>query len=472
MIKERIHLFRKLMIISDLLIVAAAFFLGYFLRDPFVDPQSLSACLWLLPATVLIWGVLLYTFGVYDSFRTKTSSEFVLLVLRIAFIGFIVLSGLIYLFRDHLRLPPISRSLISAVFVYAAGLVLLEKVALMNFFRFFRKLGLNFRILLVVGTGKRAEHFIDLVKSHAEWGLRIHGLVDEDTNRVGTVIKGSKVLGSFEDFPGIIHNNVIDQVVFIVPRTWMGKIENLVYLCEEEGIKISLALDFFNFRISRAKQTDLFGFPLITFESAPDRLWHLIFKRLFDILVSFAGLLLLWPLFLIIAMIIKFNSPGPVFFRQKRVGLNGRIFTLVKFRTMVKDAEEKLGDLLHRNEMKGPVFKMANDPRLTSVGKFLRRSSLDEFPQLWNVLKGNMSLIGPRPPLPSEVKKYESWQRRRLSMRPGITCLWQANGRNKISDFDEWMRLDLEYIDNWSLWLDLQILFKTIPVVLTGSGAK
>jgi exopolysaccharide biosynthesis polyprenyl glycosylphosphotransferase len=472
MIKERIRFFRKLMIATDLLVVAAAFFLSYLLRDPFADPQSLQACLWLLPVTVVIWGILLYSFGIYDSFRTKTSSEFVMLILRIAFIGFIALSGLIYIFKDFFSLNPVSRGLISFIFVYAAGLLLLEKVLLMNFFRFFRKRGLNYRILLIVGTGSRAERFIDLVKNHAEWGLRIHGLVDEDPGRIGRVIKGSKVIGSFQDFPKIINNNVIDQVVFIVPRSWMQKIETMVYLCEEEGIKVSLAIDFFNFKISRAKQTDLFGFPLITFESTPDKMWHLLFKRLVDIVLSGAGLLVFSPVFGLIALVIKLNSPGPVFFRQKRVGLNGRSFTLYKFRTMVKDAEAKLGDLLARNEMKGPAFKMSNDPRLTSVGKFLRKSSLDELPQLWNVFQGHMSMIGPRPPLPAEVSKYQPWQRRRLSMRPGITCLWQANGRNKIADFDEWMKLDLEYIDNWSLWLDARIFFKTIPVVFTGSGAK
>ena len=323
-----------------------------------------------------------------------------------------------------------------------------------------------------MGTGKRAERFIDLVRAHSEWGLKIHGLVDEDSTRRGSLINGVKVVGSFDDFSEIIHNNVIDQVVFIVPRSWLGKIENLVYLCEEVGIKISLALDFFNFKISRVKQTDLFGFPLITFESTPDKMWHLFLKRLFDIIFSAVGLLVLSPVFVLIGLVIKLNSPGPVFFQQKRVGVNKRIFTLYKFRTMVEGAEAKLGDLLAHNEMNGPVFKMAKDPRMTSVGKYLRKLSFDELPQFWNVLLGNMSLIGPRPPLPSEVKKYQPWQRRRLSMRPGITCLWQAYGRSKIVDFDEWMRLDLEYIDNWSLRLDTKIFFKTIPVVLSGVGAK
>ncbi len=472
MIKERIGIFRKLMVVTDLLVVGAAFFLGYFLRDSFLSPESIESILWLLPATVLTWGVFLYTFGIYDSFRTKTSAEFVILILRIAFIGFVVLSGCIYLFKDLWKIPLVSRGLLSTIFVYAAGLLLLEKIILMNLFRFFRKKGLNFRMLLIVGTGKRAESFINLVRKHAEWGLRIHGLVDEDFTRVGKIVNGCKVLGSFDDFQAIVHNNVIDQVIFIVPRSWMGKIEDLVYFCEEEGVKISLALDFYNLKISRAKQTDLLGFPLITFESTPDKVWHLFFKRVFDLIFSFTSLLVLSPVLLIIGIIIKLSSPGPVLFLQKRVSLRGRVFKLYKFRTMVKNAEEKLGDLLIHNEMKGPAFKMSNDPRLTSVGKFLRKFSLDEFPQLWNVFLGQMSLIGPRPALPAEVKKYQPWQRRRLSMRPGITCLWQAQGRNEISDFDEWMRLDLEYIDNWSLWLDFKIFFKTIPVVMIGSGAK
>ncbi len=468
MIKERIRLFRKLMILADLVVVAAAVLVGCFLRAP----HSWLACSRLLPVVLLIWGVLLYTLGIYDSFRTKTGSEFVLLVARIALIGFIIMSGCIFIFNDFFKLSLVSRGLISLIFVYSAGFLIIEKIAFMNFFQFFRKKGLNFRSLLVVGTGRRAERFIEMVKKHSEWGLRIHGLVDEDSLRRGQVIKGVKVIGSFDDFSAIVHNNVIDQVVFIVPRSWMGRIENLIYLCEEMGIKISIAVDFFNLKISRSKQTDLFGFPLISFDSTPDKMWHLLLKRAFDILFSAVILLLLSPLFLIIGIIIKLNSPGPVFFKQKRVGVSTRIFTLYKFRTMVEGAEAKLGDLMAYNEMNGPAFKMANDPRLTSVGKLLRKFSLDEFPQFWNVFKGDMSIIGPRPPLPSEVKQYQTWQRRRLSMRPGITCLWQANGRNSIADFDEWMSLDLEYIDSWSLWQDFKIFMRTIPVVLSGFGAK
>jgi len=233
-----------------------------------------------------------------------------------------------------------------------------------------------------------------------------------------------------------------------------------------------VAVDYFKLKFSRAKQTDLGGFPLLTFESTPDRLWCLLIKRLFDAVSSGIALLVLAPIFAIIAIIIKATSKGPVFFRQKRCGLNGRTFILYKFRTMVEGAEARLDELIKHNEMNGPVFKMENDPRLTRVGKFLRKTSLDELPQLWNVFKGEMSLVGPRPPIPKEVEQYDNWQRRRLSMRPGIICLWQVNGRNRIVDFNEWARLDLEYIDNWSLGLDFKILLKTIPAVLFARGAK
>jgi exopolysaccharide biosynthesis polyprenyl glycosylphosphotransferase len=184
------------------------------------------------------------------------------------------------------------------------------------------------------------------------------------------------------------------------------------------------------------------------------------------------ALLVLSPIFAVTALLVKLTSEGPVFFVQKRVSMNGRIFNLFKFRTMIKDAEAKLAELQHLNEMKGPVFKLEKDPRITSVGAFLRKTSIDELPQLWNVLRGDMSLVGPRPPLPSEVEQYDDWQRRRISMRPGITCLWQIQGRNRITDFDDWARLDLKYIDNWSLWLDLKILLKTIPAVLFRVGSK
>ncbi|GAN35346.1 undecaprenyl-phosphate galactose phosphotransferase [Candidatus Brocadia sinica JPN1] len=326
--------------------------------------------------------------------------------------------------------------------------------------------------MLIVGTGKRAQRFVNLINKHAEWGINIIGLVDEDADKINNMVHNHKVIGFFKDVPDIIKNNVVDEVMFIVPRSWLSKIEEVMYRCEIEGLKVSVALDLFELKLSKAKYSYLDNFPILTFESTPDQLIRLLIKRLFDIIFSGMALMLLSPVFAIISILIKATSKGNIFFKQQRSSLYGRKFLLYKFRTMVEDAESKLKDLLVYNEMDGPVFKMKDDPRITKVGKYLRKFSIDELPQLWNVFKGDMSLVGPRPPIPAEVERYKPWQRRRLSMRPGITCLWQACGRNKITDFNEWMKLDLEYIDNWSLWLDFKILLRTIPVVLFGIGAK
>ncbi|MBI4649980.1 sugar transferase, partial [Candidatus Desantisbacteria bacterium] len=337
--------------------------------------------------------------------------------------------------------------------------------------KYWRKKGYNTRNILIIGTGTRAQNFIKSIEKHSEWGLKILGLLDEDPRKKDQIINNYKVIGCFEDLVGILHTNVVDHAIFIVPRLWFEKIENLISICEMEGVTVTIAVDLYELKFSKAKQTDLDGHPLLTFQSAPDKVGCLFIKRMFDFILSGIALLILSPVFIIIPLIEKI-SKGKVFFKQERCGLNGRKYILYKFRTMVENAENKINELYKFNEMKGPVFKMKNDPRITKFGRFMRKFSIDEFPQLWNVFKGDMSIVGPRPPLPSEVNKYDSWHRRRLSMKPGLTCLWQILGRNEITDFDEWMKLDLEYIDKWSLILDLKIVLKTIPIVLLGKGAK
>jgi len=468
MLKAHAVFFRRLMITVDLCIVAAATFLVYLCRDFLKNIHALNIYFELLPVLFMIWGGLLYHFGMYRSFRVKKIPEILLIILKSAVLGFIIFGSFTYIFR----LTYVSRLLIFYIFSLTAIFLSIEKIILILFFRYVRRKGLNYRNLLIVGTGKRAQRFIKLVKGHSEWGLRIIGLVDDEESKRGEVIEGYKVLGSFKDVPDIIHNNVVDEVVFVVPRAWLGKIEEIMHFCESEGLKVSVAVDYFELKFSKAKQTDLHGFPLLTFESTPDRVGQLFIKRVTDIVVSILALIFCAPLLIVISLLVKWSLQGPVIFKQTRCGFNWRQFTLYKFRTMVEDAEEKQQELAGFNEMKGPVFKLANDPRLTKIGRFLRRYSLDELPQFWNVLKGDMSLVGPRPPLPSEVQQYAPMQRRRLSMRPGLTCLWQIRGRNQISDFDEWVKLDLEYIDNWYLGLDFIILFRTIYVVLTGKGAK
>lgn len=468
MIKENATVLRRLTIFADLCLMVASFFLGYLLRNKIYNIYPLSVYAETLPILLFIWVGLLNFFGMYRSFRTSKIPKALFIILKTVFFGFVVFSSFIYLFKIY----AINRTFIILVFFFAAIFLGIEKVWLILFFKYARKKGLNYSSILIIGTGQRAQHFINLVNKHPEWGYKIIGLVDEDITKVGQAINGYNVIGSFKDVPDIIHNNVVDEVIFVVPRLWLGNIEEIMCLCENEGLKIHLAVDFFKLKFSKLKQTELDGFPLLTFESTPDKLWQLLIKRMVDIVASGVGLLILTPLFTLVAIMIKAASKGPVFFRQERCSLNGRKFTLYKFRTMFEDAETKLNGLLLHNEMKGPVFKMTNDPRLAGAGKFLRKLSIDELPQLWNVFKGDMSLVGPRPPIPEEVKHYDNWQRRRLSMRPGITCLWQVNGRNKITDFNEWAKLDLEYIDNWSFWLDCKILLKTTFVVLFGIGVK
>jgi len=471
MLKEHHVLYKKVMIFSDLCIVLATFFLGFLLKNNVTHLYNeLGIYIVVVPTLLITWGVLLYYFGMYDSFRTKQIYDVLFIVIETTFVGIGFFGSFLFITKIH----SISRLQIGYSFLLAALFISIEKIFLIKYFRYQRKKGINTRNFLIVGTGKRAQDFINLINKNAEWGIKAIGLVDDDTSRVSAgTMYGYKILGTLDDIPNIIHNHVVDEVLFVVPRSWLNKIEKIIsYVCEVEGIKVSVAIDLFEHRLAKAKYSYLDTLPLLTFDSTPDELIQLLIKRLFDFFSSIIAILILSPVFLITAIIIKASSKGPIFFRQKRCSLSGRRFTLYKFRTMVVDAESKLEELLAYNEMQGPVFKMENDPRLTKAGKFLRKFSIDELPQFWNVFRGDMSLVGPRPSLPAEVDKYEPWQRRRLSMRPGITCLWQARGRNKINDFNEWMELDLEYIDNWSLWFDFKILLKTVPVVLFGIGAK
>ena len=273
----------------------------------------------------------------------------------------------------------------------------------------------------------------------------------------------------------MLHEHSANGVIISARHTYFEQVENAIKTCELEGIEAWLVADFFGTQISRAHFDELLGYPLLVFRTTPETSWQGIVKQLMDFFgaLFLLVLLIVIPVIPLIALAIKLTSPGPVFFHQQRSGLNGAPFTLYKFRTMVTNAEQFKSELEAMNEMRGPVFKVTNDPRVTPVGKFLRKYSLDELPQLFNVLRTEMSLVGPRPLPVDEVKRFENLaHRRRLSVKPGLTCIWQISGRNQICDFKDWVRLDLEYIDNWSLWLDLKILIRTIPAVLIGTGAK
>jgi exopolysaccharide biosynthesis polyprenyl glycosylphosphotransferase len=313
--------------------------------------------------------------------------------------------------------------------------------------------------VILVGSAERNAEFAGLLDEHPEWSLRVVAKLDPDNNLLTELRK-------------MLHRYPVGCVVFNVTQTTFSEIEKAIVACEVEGVEAWLVADFVKTSIARATVDDFYGKPLLIFRTTPEISWQLVCKRLIDLVAAILGLAILGPLVMVPgAIILKLTSPGPVLFKQKRSGLHGRLFTMYKFRTMVTNAEMLKAELEIFNEMSGPVFKMEGDPRITPFGRFLRRTSIDELPQLWNVLVGDMSLVGPRPPIPSEVQQYDPWHRRRLSMKPGITCIWQISGRNRIG-FDQWMKLDLQYIDHWSLWLDFKILVRTVPVVVTGFGAE
>lgn len=316
----------------------------------------------------------------------------------------------------------------------------------------------NRRLAVLVGSAAENQEFIMRIREHPELAIEVHGQLNLNVQDV-------------QDLGRLLREQPVDLVIFTAGKSFLSEVESAILACEVEGVEAWLVADFIRTSISQTSLDELMGKPMLVFRSAPAVSWALLFKSVFDRMASAVMILTLLPLGLLIALAIKLTSPGPVFYRQERCGLRGRVFTMLKFRSMVSNADQLREDLVTFNEMDGPVFKIAKDPRITPLGRFLRRTSLDELPQLINVLEGSMSLVGPRPLPVYEVKKFtDPWQRRRLSMKPGMTCLWQIAGRNKVG-FEEWMRLDLAYIDNWSLWLDFRILLKTIPVVLLGRGA-
>jgi exopolysaccharide biosynthesis polyprenyl glycosylphosphotransferase len=315
------------------------------------------------------------------------------------------------------------------------------------------------RNFILVGTPDDAQRLRAELKSKSTEGIEIKAELDLNESTVERLIH-------------LLHEHSANGVIINAKHTYFGQIEKTIQACEMEGVEAWLMADFFNTQISRTSFDDFYGRPVMVFRTVPEDSLQIFAKQVIDVVGAFLALLAASLPFLIVSLLIRLTSPGPVFFRQKRCGLNGKPCTMLKFRSMVSDAEQLKTELEALNEMDGPVFKVTNDPRVTRIGRVLRKWSIDEWPQLINVLRGEMSLVGPRPLPVDEVNRFDDLShRRRLSVKPGLTCLWQISGRNNVRDFKDWVRLDLEYIDNWSLWLDLKILCRTIPMVLIGTGA-
>ncbi len=355
--------------------------------------------------------------------------------------------------------------------------LILSRLALRHILKLIRVRGKNMSHVVIIGTNQRALDFADKISAQHELGYHLVGFVDDPWEGMRNIQdKAYSVVSDINEFINFLRNNVVDEVfVFIPVKTYYDEISKIVACCEEQGVIVRIPPALFDLKVGNTQMDSVepgVGHnSLVTVYTGAMRGWEPVLKRVLDICVSSFMLVLLSPILGLVALAIKLDSKGPVLFKQKRLGLNKRVFHIYKFRSMVQDAEKRMADLEKLNEVSGPVFKIKKDPRITPLGRFIRKTSLDELPQLINVFKGDMSLVGPRPLPLRDCEGFEKdWHRRRFSVKPGITCLWQIQGRNSIP-FEQWMELDMQYIDKWSLTLDLLILVKTIPVVIRGSNA-
>ena len=479
MLKENQKLIDQLQQLIDLLIVSWAFICAYFVKRNLL-PEGYSGLptgpnyYVVLLLIIIIWHVSLRWVAVYGRYREHGLHWFLIRILKASMFGMLLLNMVLFI----LHVTEVSRLLLAIFLILSVmGLTLLRWIVLFVLERI-RSKGYNFRNVLVVGSKLRAKEVIEAIKTDPQSGYKVIGCLDPDPDSLGKQVSdGCQVMGQLDALRTILEEQVVDELIFAMPLGKIPGADLYITQADEMGVRVRIipdwqlshlvtALDIAHIRVDQCS-----GVHALTFQSTPINESLLAIKALTDFVFSVLFLILLLPLMGLISVAIFLSSPGPILYRQERMGQNGRRFELLKFRTMVIHADKMLDSLKSLNEADGPAFKIEKDPRIIPwVGTFLRKTSMDELPQLFNVFKGDMSLVGPRPPIPFEVDEYESWQRRRLSMKPGITCIWQITPRRNELSFEEWMRLDLEYIDQWSLWLDFILLVKTAKAVLTGAG--
>ena len=460
---------------ADIILTLLAFAIAYQIRTALNAPGVAFEHTFYLttPETVLLlgWSMLVWVaLGAWWRIYDRIDAAHPRAILRDAFRQCLVGGAAVVLFEFLLRLD-LSRSFL-AMFVIAAWMLLclfrLNASRVLGLVR--REFGAP-NYIMVVGLGEPALRIGRQIEAAAAYGVRLTGFL-ADQNHGGpeqVQLRGSYPVKPLAQLPDLLRQNVIDEIIFAVDSQRLAELEEIFLLCDEEGVQTRVAVDFFPHINSQMYLDRLGSSALLTFSATPHDEIRLLVKRVTDVVLGGAALVLLLPFMAAIALLIRLTSPGPAIFRQVRCGLNGRRFVFYKFRSMCQDAEAMRASLQHLSERQ-TAMKIPDDPRLTPVGRWLRKFSIDEWPQLWNVVKGDMSLVGPRPPLPEEVEQYKRWQRRRLRMRPGLTCLWVVSGRDRV-DFETWMRLDMHYIDHWSLALDWKIILQTIPQVLSGRGA-
>lgn len=418
---------------------------------------------------ILFWHAAFVGQGLYVSHRLSPMTE------EIKEVAHAVLTTAVTLLvaAQFGRWPTINVATVASFAALSFILISTMRLALRSNLRRLRARGHNVKSLLIVGGGARARGLASVISKRQDLGYSLLGFVDNDPSFADAELVGAPWLGRVDDLPRIVAHEVIDEVAIALPiKSHYSQIESAVVLLEEQGITTHVLSDLFPQKLARSHPIDLGGMPIVSLHSTPVFSWRTEAKRIFDLVVALIMLALCSPIFLLAAIAIRLDSRGPIFFVQERMGLSKRRFRMIKFRTMGIDAEARMKDIEHLNEKSGPIFKIKNDPRITTIGKWLRRTSIDELPQLVNVLLGDMSIVGPRPlSVRDAVRMEETWQKRRFSVKPGLTCLWQVSGRSNLS-FEQWMQLDLEYIDRWSLGLDATILLRTIPAIVLARGAS
>ena len=413
-----------------------------------------------LAVLLISWSVCLSSLWLYHSKRLANWRNELADVLKAVSLCTLILSTAELI----LQWQTVTRWVLVSFWILATALLFLVRLLKKYTLRQFRSHGRNLRRVVIVGTGTRAQELAKMINDHSELGYRLVGFIDN--------VEQPGVIGTLDHMAEILRDNVVDEMMIALPiKTFYEEMETIVQVGADQGITVRLHSDLFSVRLTHAVAEQLDETPILSLYTSPEYGWGFACKRVMDWVGAAVLLALISPLLLLIACLIKLTSPGPIFFAQERLGYNKRLFRMYKFRTMVVDAPQLQAQLEHLNEVAGPVFKIKDDPRITPLGRFLRKTSLDELPQLFNVLMGDLSLVGPRPLPRRDYDRFEKyWFNRRFSVKPGITCIWQVSGRSN-TDFDHWIRQDLEYIDKWSLALDLKILLKTIPAVLRGTGA-
>ena len=468
MIKEKEQQINNIFGVLDVFISLLCFLGAYLIRDIFFETNANASDEYLIIGLLIIptWFILLKNVHLAEIHRTKTYSVILASYLKIVVIGL----GVIFLFIFLFKLQNISRLVILLFGVLNFVTLFSVRIAVYQIIKHYRVKGYNSRNAIVIADDT-SEEFIEKILENKEWGYILKYIITNSSKIYKKYKDIVKIHPEHVNIRNLIDIDVIDEVIYCKNEINQNRFRSIIHDCEEVGVVFRMHSQLFSLSSAKVHLNHFDDTPFLTFDNTPSDHFALKIKNTFSILAALLILIIWSPVLVLISLIIKATSKGPVFFKQKRVGLRGRTFYMYKFRTMVANAEQLQKDLMAANEADGPVFKIKNDPRITKIGKFLRKTGLDELPQFFNVLIGDMSLVGPRPPIPSEVKQYERWQLRRLSMKPGITCTWQIKpNRNNIS-FEEWMKMDLQYIDNWSNKLDLVLFLKTIKTMIKGSGS-